>query len=256
MATNFLFFSANDSESEDDDEEAQLSSRDSERSFGSSPEENSGSIPSVVEIGLPSLSIDARAGDIQMISTIIGEINDPMIKSALESIVKDPGHASPSRCLSSNEWTPIDILYDGLMFAGFPLERLQKNNIRRKTEWFKAFFGVEHTTVAPYLADLRKDNPDVNFKDCLMAMNWLTCYDTYPVLSARWQRCEEYIGSKVIEYGFKMAALARKKIKLELAHDVEIGWSVDCFTCMAREMRLDPSSEWFDWKTHSCGLVR
>ena len=41
----------------------------------------------------------------------------------------------------------------------------------------------------------------------------------------------------------------------ELERDIELGRSVDCATFMVREMRMNPSSEWFDWKTHSCGLV-
>ena len=51
-----------------------------------------------------------------------------------------------------------------------------------------------------------------------------------------------------------MAKLARKKITFELEHDVELGRTVNCTTFMIQEMRLDPSMEWFDWKTHSCGL--
>mmetsp|Transcript_29704 Transcript_29704/g.50651 ORF Transcript_29704/g.50651 Transcript_29704/m.50651 type:complete len:114 (-) Transcript_29704:519-860(-) len=81
-----------------------------------------------------------------------------------------------------------------------------------------------------------------------MTMNWLYLYDTYPVLSGRWKYCEEYIGAKVIEYGKKMAVIARRKIVFELKDDVEIGRTVDCSTFMIHEMRLDPSSKWFDWK--------
>ena len=255
--------SNSESESGDNKQYDQLLSQDSEHLSCLSTEDTSASFPSVVRFQLESPSIDVHNGDMQTINSILGNITDPITRSALESITRDPGHICQccnhirpaSRCSPEREWAPLDLLYDGLVFAGFDIKRLQKNNIARKTEWFKAFYGVEHTTVAPYLIDLRKDNPDVNAKDCLMAMNWLKGYDTYPVLSARWESCEEYIGPKVIEHGFKMAKLARKKIVFALEHDVEIGRSVDCVTFMTREMRLDPSSEWFDWKTHSCGLV-
>lgn len=40
----------------------------------------------------------------------------------------------------------------------------------------------------------------------------------------------------------------------ELKDDVELGRTVDCSTFMIQEMRLDLSSKWFDYKTHSCGL--
>ena len=237
-------------DSEEDDEEAQLSSRESR--FDS--EDGSENPPSVVEI--------PRDGDIRTIASILGDIEDPDIKSVLEHIMGGQGyarqytrHATLIHSGSNDAWSSTDILHDGLLFAGFDPSRLRKNNAARKAVWFKAFYGVEHTTAAPYLADLRKDNPGVDFKDCLVAMNWLTCYDTYPVLSARWGYCEEYIGPKVIEYGMMMAKLAREKIVFSLEHDIELGRSVDCATFMVREMRLNPSSEWFDWKTHSCGLV-
>ena len=56
-----------------------------------------------------------------------------------------------------------------------------------------------------------EDNSELNFKDCVMTLNWLTLYDIYPVLSVRWGYYEEYIGPTVIEYGKKMAIFARKK---------------------------------------------
>ena len=258
MDAFFLGLNVGGGESEDD-EEVQLSSRDSdsERSSSLSTDDNNTSLPSVVEFHLESPTVGTRNVDIDTINSIVGNITDPVIRSALESIVTDAGQACQIcyRCSPDREWSSIDLLCDGLLFAGFDPKRLQKNNTARKTEWFKAFYGVEHTTAAPYLADLRKDNPDVNAKDCLMTMNWLTCYDTYPVLSARWKRSVEYIGPRVIEYGLLMAKLGRKKIVFALKDDVKIGRSVDGVTFMTREMRLDPSSKWFDWKTHSCGLV-
>ncbi|KAL7529872.1 hypothetical protein ACHAXR_003199 [Thalassiosira sp. AJA248-18] len=262
MASNFLFMGHIDAASDEseDDEETQLSHRDFESSFSSDEDEDGP--PSVVEIPVSPSLIDETAVDVAAIRSILGEIKDPIIKAALESMIGEPGrarqHASDligtSRCHSQDTWPEIDILYDGLIFAGFDPNRLKRNNVRRKAEWFKAFYGVEHTTAAPYLADLRKEHPDVDFKDCLMTMNWLTGYDVYPVLSARWGYCEEYIGPKVWDYCDKMATLARKKIFFELAHDIELGRTVDCATFMTREMRLTPSSDWFDWKTHSCGL--
>ena len=180
----------------EDKEEAQLSSRESY--FDS--EQDSENPPSVVDV--------PRNGDIRAIASILGEIKDPDVKSALEHIMGDRGYARQCtrhitliRDGSNDAWSPSDILHDGLIFAGFDPNRLRKNNTARKAEWFKAFYGVKHTTAAPYLAELREENPEVILKDCLMAMNWLTCYDTYPVLSARWGYCEEYIGPHVIEYG-------------------------------------------------------
>ena len=150
--------------------------------------------------------------------------------------------------------TPIDILSAGLHYAGFDFTRQQRNNHTRKVEWFRAFYGVEPNTIAPFFVDLKDEYPAIAFKDFLMTMNWLALYETYIVLSGRWKYCEEYIGSKVIEYGFKMAKVARKKIVFGLKHNIDLGRTVDCCTFMAQEFRLDPSTKWFDYKTHSCGL--
>lgn len=152
---------------------------------------------------------------------------------------------------------PEDVLMVGLTYAGFDPSRLQRNNHGRKVRWFKSFYGVSPTTVAPYLQDMKDMYPRISFKDCLMTMNWLFLYDTYPVLSPRWKQCEEYIGDKVIEYGLMMAELGIKKIifKLDDTRKLKLGRSLDCVTFMIQEMRLDPSSKWYDYKTHSCGLV-
>ena len=43
----------------------------------------------------------------------------------------------------------------------------------------------------------------------------------------RWKYCEEFIGSKVIEYEFKMITVWRKKIIFGLKDEVELGRTVD-----------------------------
>ena len=144
--------------------------------------------------------------------------------------------------------THSTILEAGLAYAGFGKERQERNNNSRKVVWFKSLYGVEPTTILPFFLDIKAEYPEICCKDCLMTMNWLYLYDTYPVLSGRWKYCEEYIGAKVIEYGKKMAVIARRKIVFELKDDVEIGRTVDCSTFKIHEMRLDPSSKWFDWK--------
>ena len=150
--------------------------------------------------------------------------------------------------------SPVDILSAGLYYAGFDQARQERNNIARKTEWFKAFYGVEPTTVAPFFVDIKNDYPNIVFKDCLIAMNWLTLYDIFTVMSGRWKYSEEYIGAKVIEYLEKMSMVSKKKIVFKLNHQVELGYSVDCSTFTMQEFRLKSSTYRFDWKTHSCGV--
>lgn len=163
--------------------------------------------------------------------------------------------ATAAICSQISSLTVADLLAAGLLYAGFTPTRLQKNNTSRKIKWFKAFYGVEPTTVSPFFQDLKQSYPGIAFKDCLMTMNWLYLYESYPVLSGRWKYCEEYIAQKIMDYGDKMAKVAMKKIDFQLKDKVNLGRAVDCATFMVQEMRLDPSSKWFDYKTHSCGLV-
>ena len=150
--------------------------------------------------------------------------------------------------------TPDDILQAGLIYAGFDLARQSVNNEARKINWFKAFYGVAPVTVVAMFKDIQR--MDTNVKEFLMVFNWLFLYDTYPVLSGRWKFCEEFIMKSVAEYGSLIEELSRKKIIFELKHDVTLGRSLDCCNFIVQEMRLDPSSKWFDHKSNSCGLVR
>ncbi len=78
-----------------------------------------------------------------------------------------------------------NILVNRLVYAGFGLERQHKNNLGRKIDWFKSFYGVEPSTLLPCFTDLKDDYPDIYYKNCLLTMNWFYLYDTYPVLSGR-----------------------------------------------------------------------
>jgi len=147
-----------------------------------------------------------------------------------------------------------DVLYAGLSYVGFDLRRQQKVNLYRNVERFKAHYGVGPRTVVPFFGDLRDKFPEIIFKDSLLTMNWLKAYDVQPVLAGRWGYCEEYIGAKVKECGKQMQSLKDTKIRFELDDD-EIFFSLDTVNYLVQEMRQDPSSKWYDHKSHSCGLV-
>ena len=150
---------------------------------------------------------------------------------------------------------PDDIFQAGLEYAGFDHTRQAKNNERRKTTWFKAFYGVEPSTVAAVFEDVRSVSSCVTIKNLLMTMNWLFLYETYPVLSGRWKIAEETIAKQVVAIGLIIAKLSRKKIVFELEHPSKLGRTVDCVNFTSQEMRLDPSSKWYDHKSNSCGFV-
>lgn len=188
------------------------------------------------------------------------QIDDLSIKNKLLEAENKRLASSNTKHIDSDlqfELTPDDILQAGLLLVGYTRARLQKNKHSRKIDWFKSYFGVGPTTVAPFFQDLNEEYPDMNFKDCLMTLNWVFSYETYTPLSGRWKYCVEYIGPKLIEYGFKMAKVAKKKLRWELCDNIKVKLrrSLDCITFKANEMRQNPSTEWFDYKTHSCGLV-
>ncbi len=176
----------------------------------------------------------------------------------LRSMIKDLTTEDSDTTSISVDMSSIltaDILTPGLLLAGFEPAALKRNSKERKNEWFKAFYGVPPSTVAPYLAALHDDNPGIDFKDCLMTLNWLFLYSSYPVLRGRWKRPEEYIAGKVVEIGTMMQKLAEKHIKFDLENNVELGRTIDCVNFLMQEFRLDPSTRWFDPKSHSCGVV-
>jgi hypothetical protein len=151
--------------------------------------------------------------------------------------------------------TDVDILSVGLSFAGFDKKRQQRVNLNRNIERFKSFYGPCPTTAVPFFLDLKDAFPDVVFKELLMTLNWFKIYDTQHVLSGRWGYCEEFIGPKVRECGKKMQSLKEKKIRFEFKQKSHYVASIDCSNFEVQEFRLDPSSKWFDHKSHSCGLV-
>ena len=69
--------------------------------------------------------------------------------------------------------SPDDVLFAGLLLAGFDAERQSRSGPNRNIDRFKSYYGVEPTTVSPILFDLKNEYPDIVLKDVLMTMNWL-----------------------------------------------------------------------------------
>ena len=68
--------------------------------------------------------------------------------------------------------------------------------------------------------DFKNQYSDIVYKDCIMTMHWSALYEPYVGISGRWKYCKEYIGSSIVEYGFKMRKVAIQKIKFELDNDI------------------------------------
>ena len=153
--------------------------------------------------------------------------------------------------------TSSGLLFCGLGYAGFDQERQENvkeaTNVRR----FVAFYGVPNTTLTPLFIDVMDRYPNTIMKDLLMTVNWLKGYDTHEVLAGRWGYCEEYIAPRVKEYARKIQSFAKDKIRLPLDSRRKLVASLDTVTFLCTEMRLDPSSKWYDPKVSlfvTCGL--
>ena len=96
--------------------------------------------------------------------------------------------------------TKKDLLSVGLMHAGFDLIRQQNVKHQTNIDRFKAFYGLEPTTLVPVFTDVKDRFPEATFHHLLLTMNWLTLYDKYLVLSGRWGYHPDTIGPMVWRY--------------------------------------------------------
>ena len=151
--------------------------------------------------------------------------------------------------------TVADLLFVGLTYVGFERGR---QNVRHSenVERFKEHYGPPPTTLAPLLNDLKDKFPEVKVKNALMSMNWFKTYDTERVLSARWRYGDlMHIRNTVKDVARKVASMEKDVIVFGGFDEDEVYiFGVDTVHFITQEFRLDPSSKWYDFKSHSSGL--
>ncbi len=152
--------------------------------------------------------------------------------------------------------TKKDLLSVGLLHAGFDHSRQNKVKDATNIDRFKAFYGLEPTTLVPVFTKVKDKFPDATFHHLLITMNWLTLYDTYLVLSGRWGLHHDTIGKLVWRYARMIQSFLNDKVGL---HHVDMGTAIpltlDTVTFTVNEIRTDPNSRWYDHKSHSSGFV-
>jgi len=152
--------------------------------------------------------------------------------------------------------TKKDLLSVGLFHAGFDHSRQNKVKDATNIDRFKAFYGLEPTTLVPVFTKVKDKFPDATFHHLLITMNWLTLYDTYLVLSGRWGLHHDTIGKLVWRYARMIQSFLNDKVGL---HHVDmapaIPLTLDTVTFIVNEIRTDPNSRWYDHKSHSSGFV-
>ena len=151
--------------------------------------------------------------------------------------------------------TENNILTIGLSKVGFDKQRQRRVGRGINIARFKAFYGVPPVTVHALLNDLKESYPSAKVVYLLLALNWLKLYSTEPVLSGRWDYCNDHIRKMTKVYVKMIQSLKEKKITFDGFDPDEIHLiSVDTVNFRTQEFRLDPSSDWFDVKSHSSGL--
>jgi hypothetical protein len=158
--------------------------------------------------------------------------------------------------LDASILTADDILNYGLRYVGFGEERqkvVEKSSIDR----FKAHYGPEPRTVKDLMSDLCTKFPDTELKELLMGLNWLKLYDIEHVLAGRWNYDESVCREKCKKTTRRIESFREKLIVFDASmfrpEEIHI-ITVDGVNFITQEFRLDPSTKWFDHKSHSCGL--
>ena len=123
-------------------------------------------------------------------------------------------------------------------------------------ERFKAFYGLEPSTLVPVFTDVKDKFPDATFHHLLITMNWLALYDKYLVLSGRWGLHHDTIGSLVWRYARMIQSFLNDKVGLHLVDmNTALPLTLDTVTFTVNEIRTEPDSKWYDHKSHSSGFV-
>ena len=113
-----------------------------------------------------------------------------------------------------------------------------------------------HIFEKPVISDLKQKCGDINYRDCLMGMNWLKLYLTLPVMEGLRKKCDKNISKIVKEYVSRIQCLKNKKIRMLNFHPDEIHIiSVDGIHFITEEFLPDPSRKWYDFKKNSPGLA-
>ena len=89
-----------------------------------------------------------------------------------------------------------------------------------------------------------------------MSMNWPKLYDLERVLSARWGYGDlSFIRDTVKTYTRKIQSMEESIIIFPEFQDTEIYiFGIDTVHMITQEFRTDPSTKWYDFKSHSSGL--
>ena len=169
---------------------------------------------------------------------------EALLKEKNEQLNKVKELSKNKKSININISTEDDLLYAGLIYAGFDEQRQRVRN-KLNIERFKAFYQLPPLTLFIYFKDVIEKFKGVSYKDLLMTFNWFAGYDRLEVLAGRWGYCEKHIGARTQECAKMMQSLKGSKIKFEFDDDGRILLSgLDFVNFTTTENRLDPHCKW------------
>jgi hypothetical protein len=114
----------------------------------------------------------------------------------------------------SQKFSEGEVLFYGLIYAGFNEERQKTVDEKKNIERFRCFYGVEHKAVAALIKDL--PDKDFQLKNLFLALNYLKTYNTETVLSGWWGMSEETVRKWTKHYQQEIQKLKEKKVSCML----------------------------------------
>jgi hypothetical protein len=139
--------------------------------------------------------------------------------------------------------------------VNFGKERQVGVNSQENIDRFREHYGIPPAAAAPFLNDFKEKYPDVRYTECLMTMYWLKVYGTERQLSGVWTFSDlQYIRDTVKSYTKLMASMEEDVIIFGGFGEEIHCFGIDGIHFTTTEFRLNPSSEWYNFKNGGAGL--
>jgi hypothetical protein len=116
--------------------------------------------------------------------------------------------------INTSNLSEENILFYGLMFAGFNELRQKSVNKDKNIERFRCCYGVGHKAVVALIKDL--PDKDFQLKNVFLALNFLKTYNTQTALSGWWDMSEETVGKWTKHFQVEIQKLKEKKVSCML----------------------------------------
>ena len=148
----------------------------------------------------------------------------------------------------------LALLHRGIEWVGFKKKR--KNSPKTKTliRRFKSMFAEGPVAINKLFKDCTAKHPKFKEKYAFMTLQWLCTYAKEVDLAGRYGCCEKTVEKKTREYTKLFQSFKDLKVRFDGFDQRTYQFSVDGQNYDTYEYRMDPSSKWYNHKSHSSGL--